>query len=55
MLSHTREKLKFIETQNERNEKELLELNEKLDETKNKLTEAKGKRAKLDKMNQKLS
>jgi len=31
MLSHTREKMKFIETQNEKNEKELTELNDKLD------------------------
>lgn len=54
MLSHTREKLKFIETQNEKNEKELEKLNDRLDETKNKLTTAKTKRATLDKMNQKL-
>jgi histone deacetylase 6 len=31
MLSHTREKMKFIETQNAKNEKELTELNDKLD------------------------
>ena len=49
MLSHTREKMKYIETQNERNEKELAELNDKLDETKTKLTKAKNERAKLDK------
>ena len=55
MLSHTREKMKYIETQNERNEKDLQDLNEKLDDTKTKLTEAKNKRAKLDKQNQKLS
>ncbi len=51
MLSHTREKFKYIETQNEKNEKEYAELIEKLDETKTKLTEAKNKRAKLDKQN----
>lgn len=55
MLSHTREKMKFIETQNGRNEKELAELVDKLDETKTKLTKAKNERAKLDKQNQKLS
>ena len=55
MLSHTREKMKYIETQNEKNEQELADLNAKLDETKTKLTEAKTKRAKLDKENQKLS
>lgn len=41
MLSHTREKLKFIETQNDRNKKELDELTYQLDETKNKLTQFK--------------
>ena len=55
MLSHTREKMKYIETQNEKNDVELLELNDKLDETKTKLTKAKNDRAKLEKQNQKLS
>ena len=51
MLSHTREKMKYIETQNEKNDVELLELNDKLDETKTKLTKAKNDRAKLEKQN----
>ena len=55
MLSHTREKMKYIETQNEKNDVELLDLNDKLDETKTKLTKAKNDRAKLEKQNQKLS
>ena len=55
MLSHTREKMKYIETQNAKNDVELLDLNDKLDETKTKLTKAKNERAKLDKQNQKLS
>jgi len=55
MLSHTREKMKYIETLNERNANELAELNQKLDETKDKLTKEKTQRAKLDKLNQKLS
>lgn len=55
MLSHTREKMKFIETQNARNEKELAELNARLDEVKTKLTISKNERAKKDKENQKLS
>ena len=41
MLSHTREKMKYIETLNERNANELAELNQKLDETKDKLTKEK--------------
>lgn len=55
MLSHTREKMKFIETQNAKNEKELTELNSRLDDVKTKLTIAKNERAKKDKENQKLS
>ena len=51
MLSHTREKMKYIETQNEKNDVELLDLNDKLDETKTKLTKAKNDRAKLEKQN----
>ena len=47
--------MKYIETQNEKNDIELLELNDKLDETKTKLTKAKNDRAKLEKQNQKLS
>lgn len=55
MLSHTREKMKFIETQNARNEKELTELNARLDDVKKKLTAEKNDRAIKDKENQKLS
>ena len=55
MLSHTREKMKYIETQNDKNEVEFADLNDKLDETKTKLTKAKNDRAKLEKQNQKLS
>jgi hypothetical protein len=51
MLSHTREKFKYIETQNLKNEKELAKLADNLDETKNKLTKSKLERAKLDKQN----
>ena len=55
MLSHTREKMKYIETLNGRNSKELASLNQQLDETKDQLTKLKGQRAVLDKANQKLS
>lgn len=55
MLSHTREKMKYIETQNEKNEAELAQINEQLDLTKTRLTKKKNERAKLDKQNQKLS
>jgi len=49
MLSHTREKFKYIETQNEKNEAELMQINEQLDLTKTRLTKKKNERAKLDK------
>lgn len=45
MLSHTREKMKYIETQNDRNELEFVTLNNQLDETKTQLTQKKNKRA----------
>jgi len=41
MLSHTREKLKFIETQNARNEEALTALVDKLDGKKELLTKLK--------------
>ena len=51
MLSHTREKMKYIETQNKKNSDELEQINEKLDQTKTRLTKKKNERAKLDKQN----
>ena len=41
MLSHTREKMKFIETQNGKNSQDLDDIAEQLDETKTKLTQRK--------------
>ena len=54
MLSHTREKLKFIETQNARNEEALTVLVDKLDGKKELLTKLKRQKAAHERENQRL-
>lgn len=49
MLSHTREKMKYIETQNGKNQEEVIEISDQLDVTKTKLTKLKNLRAKNEK------
>lgn len=53
-ISHTREKLKFIESQNKKKEVELEEINEKLSQVKQQLSKLKEQRQAFEKENQKL-